>query len=417
MTQQHRIRALPNLRETGHAIRRQSGRKVTPAYELNGIKIYQGDALELLRLMPSGSVNCCVTSPPYWRLRDYGVEGQMGLEATPQEYVSKLVEVFSEVRRALRADGTLWLNIGDTYKRRNSGPICTRRRDTGNLSRARSGGCVNLKVKDIVGIPWMVAFALRADGWYLRSDIIWSKPNPMPESVTDRPTKSHEYIFLLSKNAKYYYDQEAILEPVSNNAHLRISQDLAAHIGSIRANTGGKTNGNMKAVLRQSQESWNGSRFTDRRDLTIRPDTGRNRRPKAWQADLGSNRILISGWKRKLGETRSGIKNNESFTYATCLPVQARNKRSVWTVNVQGFSEAHFATFPEQLIKPCILAGCPAGGTVLDPFFGAGTTGVVAAAQGCNCVGIELNLGYIEIARKRLKQGVLQFEVDRAQSN
>ena len=247
------------------------------------------------------------------------------------------------------------------------------------------GLVTGIKPKDLCGIPWMLAFALRADGWYLRQDIIWSKPNPMPESVTDRCTKAHEYIFLMSKRERYYFDQEAILEPVSANTHARLSQDLERQIGSERAHAGGKTNGNMKAVAR-SRASWNGSKFDDERDLKIRPNTGRKR------AEVGS-----------------GIKNNDSMAEALALQVDARNKRSVWNVNVQGFAEAHFATFPEELIKPCILAGCPAGGTVLDPFGGSGTTGLVARDNGCKAILIELNPDYIEIAKRRLSQEVLNF--------
>lgn len=315
------------------------------------------------------SVNCAVTSPPYYGLRDYGtaaweggdtecnheaakiktrfdydladkqasnngsnvsqykntcptcgairVDNQIGLEETPEEYVSKLVAVFREVRRVLSSDGVCWLNLGDSYAG-SGGPgsqyDTLRKNGYGkhfskydNPNRKING----LKPKDLIGIPWLVAFALRADGWYLRSDIIWHKPNPMPESVTDRPTKSHEYIFLLSKSATYYYDYEAILEPVTGTTHARVSQNVIKQVGSFRANGGGKTNGPMKAVIRTPKQQPAGS----------------------------------------------GIKNNDSFNNALVLPVTERNKRSVWTVATQPYSGAHFATFPPALIEPCIKAG------------------------------------------------------------
>jgi DNA modification methylase len=331
------------------------------------VRILIGDCRERLRDLPDASVNCCVTSPPYFGLRDYDVQGQMGLEPTPDEFVAGMVEVFREVRRVLRDDGTLWLNIGDSYAGSRCGPqgefgefpdrsIASQRlmrRKADGKHVARPGA----KQKDMLGIPWMLAFALRANGWYLRQEIIWSKSNPMPESVRDRCTKSHEHIFLLSKSPRYYFDQEAILEDASPNTHARVSQDVASQIGSKRAHAGGKTNGNMKAVLRS-------------------PKTLAN---------------------------ASGSRNNESFSNAVSGQVlPKRNRRSVWEVTTQPFSEAHFATYPPALIEPCILAGCPVGGMVLDPFFGAGTTGLVADRLQRNCIGVELNTGYAEIARKRI---------------
>jgi DNA modification methylase len=345
------------------------------------ILIIQADARSIP--LADKSVHCVVTSPPYWGLRDYGVAGQLGLEKTPEEYIAQMVEVFREVKRVLRDDGTIWVNMGDSYQGGNRGEYGKTRGGNG-IQQTNPGsdtiGAPNrfpipgLKAKDLVGIPWMLAFALRADGWYLRSDIIWSKPNPMPESVSDRPTKAHEYIFLLSKNERYYYDVDAILEPVSENTHMRLSQNLARQVGSHRANGGGKTNGPMKAVGRKAKQDETGNRRY----------TGFNER-----------------WK---------VKHNASFDASVCLPVTERNKRSVWTVNAQGFAEAHFATFPEELIKPCILAGCPAGGIVLDPFMGSGTTALVARNLQCNAVGLELNAAYIEIAKRRLAQEVLDFK-------
>jgi len=222
-------------------------------------------------------------------------------------------------------------------------------------------------------MPWMLALALRADGWYLRSDIIWSKPNPMPEAVQDRPTKAHEYIFLLSKSAHYYYDAEAILEPVSRNTHLRLAQNIAKQHGSERANGGSRKDRPMKTVVRKP---------------------GVN--PKAFSVEAGNH--------------RARPKANQSFSEAISGgAILERNKRSVWTVNVQGFTESHFATFPEELIKPCILAGCPKGGTVFDPFIGSGTTALVARDLQCNAIGVELNAEYLEIAKRRLAQHVMEF--------
>lgn len=292
--------------------------------------LYQGDALEILRQLPSGSVHTCVTSPPYWGLRDYGVEGQIGLEETPEEYVEKLVAVFREVRRVLRDDGTLWLNLGDSY---TSGGRATRAPDRKSGARemsVRPPTPFGLKPKDLVGIPWRVAFALQADGWYLRSDIIWAKPNALPESVRDRPTKAHEYIFLLSKSPRYYYDADAIREPLAET--------------TIKRGSKGKY----------------------------------------------------------VGAARKGLKQQPSKNAHVMGHPLGRNKRTVWTVSTKPFKGAHFAVFPPDLIEPCILAGSPPGGIVLDPFFGSGTTGVVAEKHGRQWIGIELNPDYIEIARGRL---------------
>lgn len=299
--------------------------------------IIVGDALSVLRTLPAESAHTCVTSPPYWGLRNYGVPGQVGLEKTPEEYVEKLVEVFREVRRVLRDDGTLWLNLGDSYASSFGSKALQR-----NASATRSvQNLDNLKPKDLVGIPWLVAFALRADGWYLRSDIIWHKPNAMPESVRDRPTKAHEYIFLLSKSAKYFYDGKAVKEPFK-----------------------------LVSVKRLAYK-WNGD--------------------------------------RKRGYP-SGVQNNfhryNGTDEAVKKAVGGRNKRSVWTVSTKSFKGAHFATFPPDLIEPCVLAGSPLGGTVLDPFFGAGTTGLVAARHGRRYIGIELNPAYADMASKRIENAV-----------
>lgn len=381
-----------------------------PYFKDGGIQVFHGDVMEVLRQMPDESVSCVVTSPPYWGLRDYGTVRQLGLEKSPGEYIAKMVEVFREVRRVLRSDGTCWVNLGDSYasgkgtchnpggntssfnvhlKAANVHPL-----DRGNKSTLAA---IGLKPKDLVGIPWRFAFALQEDGWWLRQDIIWQKPNPMPESVTDRCTKAHEYLFLLTKSAKYYFNQEAILEPVSAGTHARLSQDVEAQIGSERANGGQKTNGNMKAVGRHlpGNKTHKGTTAYEGGDTRHRTKSG-----------LVDYAVKM----RKLADAGSGIKSNESFSNAVCLLVDKRNKRSVWTVATESFSEAHFATFPTELIKPCILAGCPAGGTVLDPFAGSLTTMQVAESLNCKSIGIELNAAYIDIGiRCRLKQSVLNF--------
>src|SRR5690348_8972468 len=331
------------------------------------LTILQGDWIERLRGLPDKIVQCCVTSPPYWGLRDYGVEGQLGLEKTPEEYVSKLAAGFREVRRVLRDDGTLWLNIGDSYfgdspARKASSEGFSKTWNpadsAGNGGTRRSAARIgDMKPKDLVGIPWQVALALRADGWYLRSDIIWHKPNPMPESVTDRPTKAHEYIFLLTKQAKYFYDAETIKEEVT---HRR------------------KANGpNSRMIV---------ERANGREDSKPNP-----------------SRSNIPGVTPKSAPAGSGIKANESFHEAVSDLVSDRNKRSVWTVATSPYKQAHFATFPPDLIKPCILAGSRPGDTILDPFGGSGTTGQVALELGRKAILIELNPEYIKLIEQRTK--------------
>ena len=348
------------------------------------VRILQGDCREVLKTLPDESVHCVVTSPPYFGLRDYGVPGQIGLEKSPTEYVAELADVFAAVRRVLRQDGTVWLNLGDSYagsgrggnptkesstlegghasqeasmvkRTRRSSEIGATARDaavTNHANRlrgsqlpaglhenARLAGAVGhawvpppagLKEKDLIGAPWMAAFALRAAGWWLRSDIIWHKPNPMPESVTDRPTKSHEYIFLLSKAERYYYDADAIRELDNGQDHAR----------------------------NEAQE-------IERGQPGVSPHRGLR---------------TVAG--------RNGL---------------GRNKRSVWTINTYPYTEAHFATFPPALIEPCILAGCPEGGIVLDPFGGAGTTGLVADRLQRNAILIELNPEYAAMAERRIR--------------
>jgi DNA modification methylase len=313
-----------------------------------------GDCREVLETLPDESVHCVVTSPPYFGLRDYGIAGQIGLEPTPDEYVAQMVAVFHEVRRVLRKDGTLWLNLGDSYAGGGNGGggsfakdgirCAEPGTDKNKAFRVGKRGAIGLlKPKDLIGIPWRVAFALQADGWWLRQDIIWSKPNPMPESVTDRCTKAHEYIFLLSKSAKYYYDADAIAEQ------------------SIYA-------GN--------------------------------------QVSLGEKSLSVG---QANGANGANVAKSGNALVDSVIVKETRNKRSVWEVATQPFSEAHFATFPPALIEPCILAGCPKGGTVLDPFGGAGTTGLAADRLERNAILIELNEAYADMARTRIEQDAPLF--------
>ncbi|AGH31797.1 DNA methyltransferase [Salicola phage CGphi29] len=299
-------------------------------------KVLIGDCLESMDGMDDKSVNCCVTSPPYFGLRDYGQYGQLGLEASPDEFVEALVRVFREVRRVLRDDGTVWLNLGDSYasqggnhsgRNDQKGVGANRVVKEGHSDSGSRSAPNGLKAKDLIGIPWRVAFALQADGWYLRQDIIWHKPNPMPESVRDRCTKAHEYIFLLSKSPKYYYDHEASKETANPKNHRK------------------------SAGIRRTA-----------------PGSARH------------------------GGPASGERN-----YTT------RNRRSVWTVNSRPYKGAHFATFPPDLIEPCILAGCPENGTVLDPFGGSGTTAGVAVANNRKAVICELSEDYAELIPDRVE--------------
>ena len=313
------------------------------------VEILAGDCRTVLAQLPEKSVNCCVTSPPYFNLRDYGKEGQIGLETSLAEYIEELVKVFEEVHRVLRDDGTLWLSLGDSYNnfRTQMGPgqgFHDRNLRGKPSPESKGRGQSGFKEKDLMMVPARVAIALQERGWYLRSDIIWQKPNPMPESIKDRPTNSHEHVFLLSKNQSYYYDQAAIAEPVAPATVSRLNQDVANQEGSSRAAGGAKTNGNMKAT----------------------------------------------------GST------------------EFRNSRNVWSITTKPFKDAHFATMPVELAEKCVLAGCPEGGTVLDPFFGAGTTGLAAVKNNRNVIGVELNDEYIAIARKRIEEYSVDVAGDRA---
>ena len=314
----------------------------------DAVAIHLGDCRDILPTLEPGSAQTCVTSPPYFGLRDYGHESQIGLERTPDEYVAALVAAFRDVRRVLADDGTLWLNLGDSYANDGKwGGHSSGKHACGGLEHqpiGRNKRYTGLKPKDLVGIPWRVAFALQADGWWLRSDIIWHKPNPMPESVTDRPTKAHEYLFLLTKAERYYYDAKAIAEPAT---------------------------------------------FPD----------GPNA-PDKIKPPYGQGYTRRSGnTKRKMGDERgrpgSHLGGSIPWEGAT------RNKRSVWTVSTRPYKGAHFATFPPDLIRPCILAGAPVGGVVLDPFGGSGTTGMVAKEHGRRAVLIEAKPDYCALSRDR----------------
>ncbi len=390
--------------------------------------LYCGDVLATLRSLPDEIVNCCVTSPPYWGLRDYGTatwvggsaecdhrgkpfatkanvnrntngsndtknqedrefykeqcpkcgairkDQQLGLEKTPEEYVARMVDVFREVRRVLRKDGVMFLNLGDSYAGGGRGFGYGGKQDTNK-------GCdgivpKGLKPKDLVGIPWRVAFALQSDGWYLRQDIIWHKPNPMPESVKDRCTKSHEYIFLLSKSAKYYYDNEAVMEVATGFDGRKDTMFK----GAVKSYDGVMPGGKPQSFAQNGHERWQYKSL----------ETGRT------------------------GEVHSGYENPDGSLRVSFddKGVPVRNKRDVWTVTTKPYKGAHYATFPLDLIRPMIVAGCPAGGIVLDPFMGSGTTAIAAIRQGKRYIGIDLNPEYCEIAKRRIDAELEQTEID-----
>ncbi|MGE4354813.1 MAG: site-specific DNA-methyltransferase [Oscillospiraceae bacterium] len=304
--------------------------------------IINRDCLEALREIPDNSIHCCVTSPPYYALRDYGVDGQIGREKTPALYVARLTEVFSEVRRVLRPDGTFWLNISDTYAGKgNQGDYLDPKYPNGRTGQAvalnnKVDGC---KAKDLIGIPWMLAFSLRSDGWYLQNDIIWYKANPMPESVRDRCSRCYEHIFLLTKSRKYFFDPEAIAEPVAASTPGRMKRGFGAN--------------------------------------------------NKYSSDIP-------------GQKHQRINDHRPFGYADEDIPQFRNKRDVWQINTVPYKGGHFAAYPPKLVETCVLAGCPIGGVVLDPFFGSGTTGAVAKQLGRRYIGIELNPAYCALAQERI---------------
>ena len=335
-------------------------------------RVIHGDVREKLAELPAESVQTCVTSPPYFGLRDYGHTGQIGLECSPLEYAAALCAVFADIRRVLRVDGTLWVNLGDSYTAGGHGGggafmdmrggdgsdasgAWAHRKNLKGWRKAPDG----LKRKELIGIPWRVAFALQADGWYLRQDIIWSKPNPMPESVTDRCTKAHEYIFLLSKSPRYFYDADAIREPYA------------------------------LSTLREFEEGYEGKSAKDYAGSGAQDPSDVKRR----MTEKAKMRAAGTGYYRPNGE--NGTRGVAAFG-------DGANKRSVWTVTTQPYAGAHFATFPEALIEPCILAGSKPGDLVLDPFTGSGTTGAVAIRHQRQFVGIELNADYVQLARQRI---------------
>ena len=331
-----------------------------------------GDCRETMRRWAAEGIKAqtCVTSPPYYGLRDYGRSGQIGLEETPQMYVDAMVEVFRCVWDVLEDDGTLWLNIGDTYYnyRGRTDAFCKQtvaktKQDLPTHSPTRNNKLDGLKGKDLIGIPWMLAFALRADGWYLRQDIIWHKPNPMPESVKDRCTKAHEYIFLLTKSDRYHFDSAAIEEPIQDVTALRMLRGVS------------DTHKNVNGAPGQTKHSMNQPRPNVRKEFDSSMGGG------------GTSFVGHSGYKKADG---------------TLMIKPTRNKRSVWTVNTKPYKGAHFAVFPEELIEPCILAGAPADGIVLDPFMGSGTTAAMALRLGRQYLGCELNEDYKPLQEERI---------------
>lgn len=366
----------------------------------------------------------CVTSPPYWGLRDYGIEGQLGLEATPDEYIDAMVRVFRYVRLALTDDGTLWLNMGDSYVGSHRGG------DTGTsglqgstagqekskharqkrasfrkdrLVTPRSDVVVpGLKEKDLVGMPWRLALALQRDGWYLRRDVIWHKPNPMPESCKDRPTTAHEYLFLLAKSERYFYDWRAIAEPTSPDTHARYARGRSDSHKWADGGPGNQTIAkgfeHMRGQVVKPVAGWaTGSKSHTAKDHA-RTDGDRDVKLR--------NKTVVrekdAGWRQK---------NNDSFDAAMHDEPPVRNKRSVWTIATEPFKGAHFATFPTGLVAPCVLAGSEPGNVVLDPFMGSGTTGKVAMELGRHWYGTEVNPEYVALQADRVRQFGLPLAV------
>ena len=346
------------------------------------VSVLNGDVLAMLRDLPDQSFGCVVTSPPYWGLRDYGVDGQLGLEPTLGEHLEKIVEVFAEVHRVLKDDGVLWVNYGDCYATTPNGRSAADTKAAGNDDRtfrdkpfsAIQGA---LKPKDLVMVPNRFAIAMQEWGWWVRSEIIWAKPNPMPESVTDRPATAHEKVFMFTKAAQYWYDAEAVRQGLAAASVSRLAQNVEAQAGSDRANGGAKTNGTMKAV--------GGTRRTDKQRGHSRRHAGFNDR---WDA------------MTKVGQQANG-RNLRNFEPA---PVQ------VWEIPTRGFKEAHFATFPPELVARCLRASLRPGDAVLDPFGGSGTTGLVADKFGADCTLIEINPEYCDLIRARLAAGLVSMD-------
>lgn len=334
-----------------------------------------GDALATLRTLPSRCVQCVVTSPPYYELRDYGVPGQYGLEPTLDAWLDRMMAVFDEVHRVLKPTGTLWLNIGDSYANDDKWGGATSGKHAqglhGETSIGRKKRRTGFKPKDLMLVPFRLALALQAAGWWVRSDIIWNKPAPMPESVTDRPTRAHEYVFLLTRSERYYYDAAAIREPLAAKTYTTF--------GIPHKPQGNDALGNVKS------DNWG--------------RTIAERRPKVWTASAEPH-------DKQRGHSRRHAGFNDHWDHITKAEQQALgcNKRDVWTVAAANFPEAHYATFPPALIEPMILAGSRPGDLVLDPFMGSGTTAVVAAQHGRDYLGIELSHEYAEMARRRIAE-------------
>lgn len=339
----------------------------TPYYEDESVTLYHGDALAMLRDLPAESVHCVVTSPPYYGLRDYGEAGQYGLESSPAEYVETMRAVFAEVRRVLAADGTLWLNLGDSYANDTKWGGASGGKHVealhGETGIGRGRRSTGLPAKSLIGMPWRVAFALQDDGWVLRSDVVWDKPNAMPESITDRPSCTYEHVFLLAKSPRYWFDLDAIREPLAHPEAL----DGTRTFGGNAAGAGG-----IGATARR-----------------------RGKHPSVYGA------AIPPGASRPRGAGAEGWRH-------TAEHPKGRNPGDVWTMPTQPFPEAHFAVMPPALAERCILAGCRPGGVVLDPFCGSGTTGMVAGKHGRRFVGIDLSATYLDLAlRTRLANPAL----------
>ena len=410
------------------------------------IKILHGNCINKIKELDNNSINCVVSSPPYFGLRDYGVDGQFGLEKTYQEYLSNTVKIFETFKPKLKDNATIWWNVGDSYSSgKRTSTINQSLRGNKNYGVTRTPVQNGIKEKDLLMIPNRVAIALQDAGWYIRSEIIWHKPNPMPESVKDRPTSCHEKIWLITKSKKYYYDADAIREPLATSSLTRLNQDIKNQNGSTRGNGGMKSNGNMKAVFgkyqtdenekkhRQGMSKTRGSKIVQTRPkLPSQKEFVNYLRNKTSLKDLVQNtdikkttiehwfrndevgfafpsvedwnkiKDLINDWTDEFNNIDYGLTYIETHLDEIKNNPIGRNKRNVWTVTTKPCKEAHFATFPKDLIEPCIKAGCPEGGIVLDPFGGSGTTGIVSALNNRNAILIELNQKYIDIANKRI---------------
>lgn len=354
------------------------------------VRILRGDCRDMLKTLPDESVHCIVSSPPYWRQRDYGMPGQIGLERTPEEYIARLTAIFAECRRVLRPDGTCWVNLGDKWASggnggnggggsfmEDRGPAWAHAKNSKGWRSPPNG----YKDKDLVGVPWMLAFAMRAEGWYLRQCNIWAKPNCMPESVTDRSTASHEYVFHFSKQNDYWYDNDAARTPPAPSSETRLAQNVDAQNGSARANGDTRADRPMKAVQRSDKQAGHG-----------RKAAGFNAR---WDAKEASAKVA-AGNARTTAAAAPGIDSRKHQNYG------GSNLRSVWWISPAQYREGHYAVMPNGLAEICIAAGCPRGGVVLDPFGGAGTTGVVADRMQRDAILIELNPEYAAMAERRI---------------